>query len=150
MKPRRPQAAYDPIVPGYAVPFDVVQARRFELVDRNGRIRGGFGFTANGSPMVALTEDHGGGVRIRAAMFLDPTGPRISLCDAEGKSRVVLGFLDESGEAVIGWRDGQGKPFELGFGDLTSYSEEPPPAPLKRSRGRPMLKVLPGRERGNP
>lgn len=75
---------YKPLVPGCTVAFEVVQAQRFVLVDKTGRIHGGLGFTDEGQPTLRLVEDHGDKLVTRADMTLTPEGPQLGLEAANG------------------------------------------------------------------
>ena len=61
---------------------DVVQAKRFELLDDDGEVRAVLGSLGNGSPHLILSDEHG---RMRAAVALSKSGfPRVLLFDEEG------------------------------------------------------------------
>jgi len=82
-----------------AAPADVVQAHRFELVDRDGRVRAVIGELPN----------------------YDDAGPAIigvSLLDAEGRRRTFLS-LDDTGPSLVFDLDGNNV-LELGVNDPTA------------------------------
>lgn len=109
---RRPH--YDPLCKG-AVPFDVVQAHRFELVDQDGRIRGGLGFTDDGDPALLLCEYRDGRRVIRVELRLADEGPRFRLFNAEGEARAMLALADD--EVGLTFTDAQGQSLLLGLNE---------------------------------
>ncbi len=69
--------------PEDSAPAEVIQARRFELVDEKGHVRAVLGALGNGSPHLVLHDANG---RMRAAVALSKSGvPRIMLFDAIGE-----------------------------------------------------------------
>ncbi len=69
--------------PEEAGPTEVIQARRFELVDKKGEVRAVLGALGNGSPHLVLHDATG---RMRAAVALSKSGtPRIMLFDEIGE-----------------------------------------------------------------
>lgn len=107
---RRPR--YDPLCKG-AVPFDVVQARRFELVDRRGRTRGGLGFTDDGDPALLLFENRAGRRIVRTELRLAEEGPRFRLFNAEGEARAMVALADD--EVGLTLIDARGQSLLLGL-----------------------------------
>lgn len=91
---RRPAARYRPLAGGQAVPFGIVRAHRFELVDRQGRIRGGLGFARDGSPALALF-DAEGRPHARAELGLRRDGPSLALTDSRGAVRLLARCTEE-------------------------------------------------------
>lgn len=85
-----------------AAPPDVVQAHRFELVDRDGRVRGVFGELPNPDPSTAsifgLTLYDVGGRR-RAYFSLDDMGPNL-VFDSGGNNVLQLGVNDDVPDAT--------------------------------------------------
>jgi len=70
-------------VPGIDSPADVIKAKRFELVDDEGKTVAVLGALANGSPHLVLSDQTG---RMRAAVALSKNGtPRIILFDEVGE-----------------------------------------------------------------
>jgi hypothetical protein len=72
---------------------DVVEARSFALRDSQGRVRGVFGMSQDGSPQFLL-QDEGGAARLRLTV-LDDGSPGLSLIDSKGRSRAALGLLPD-------------------------------------------------------
>lgn len=103
---------YKPLSPGCKVPFHVVQAHRFELVDGQGRIRGGLGFTDAGDPTVMLVDAPGTKgermLRVRAELRLDHEGPVLLFTDARRTHRLTIG-LKEKMVGICFW-DAPGQP----------------------------------------
>jgi hypothetical protein len=92
--PIRPEKKYQPFAPG-AARFDVVQARRFELVDAAGQIRGGLGFTDDGDPMLLLCD--GPKLTMRAKLTLDQKkGAMLQLGDRKGRPQITLAVGNDS------------------------------------------------------
>ena len=101
---------------------DVVEARRFELRDSKGRVRGVFGVT-DGSPQFVLQDDSGA-ARLRLTVLGDGS-PGLALIDATGRTRaafgllpdetITLAFADRRGttRAVLGLTAGQGASLAL-------------------------------------
>ena len=108
-KPKEASAPYKPLVPGCKVPFHIVQANRFELVDTSGRICGGLGFSDQGNPTITLTEDRGNSLRPRVELTLDHEGPALALMDGRGKGRVVMRVGNE-GTCGLVFKDERGTP----------------------------------------
>ena len=82
-------------------PPDVVQAHRFELLDRNGQIRGVIGelpTPEDGPPPVgvALFDESG---NQRVFVSLDKTGPKLAF-DHHGNNVLELGVNDETDDAL--------------------------------------------------
>lgn len=112
MKRPKHYPSYDPLCKG-AVPFDVVQAHRFELVDRNGQIRGGLGFTDDGDPALLLCEYRDGRRVVRAELRLADEGPRFRLFNADGEARAMLALADD--EVGLTLIDAHGQSLLLGL-----------------------------------
>ncbi len=75
------EAPPTPVTQSGGIP-DVVQAKRFELLDDDGEVRAVLGSLGNGSPHLILSDGHG---RMRAAVALSKSGsPRVLLFDEEG------------------------------------------------------------------
>jgi len=72
-----------------AVPVaEVVRARRFELVDADGKERAVLRIAAEGTPMLVLWDNNG---KVSAGLGLGPDGsPNLALVDANGKGSVLL------------------------------------------------------------
>ncbi len=127
--PTQARKTYTSVAPGPA-PFDILQARRFELVDETGRIRARLGFTDDGDPTLILCDDDGQQLRIRAELRLDAEGPCVVLSDKRGVRRLTLsvkkngsvgclingsngtprlciGSISGTGLGVIAFRDGK-------------------------------------------
>ena len=100
-----------------AAPVDVVRARRYELVDRQGRLRGIFGEFP--SPDHAVPSIYGvclfdAAGRQRAFLCLDYMGPKL-VFDSGGNNALELGVDDDVFDAckvgVYGFAtDGRGTP----------------------------------------
>ncbi len=93
-------------VPGQA-DIECIRANRFELVDKAGKVRGVFGFTDDGMPNLALVDDRGDPVTIRAQLILDEEGPALALYDMTGTQRIVMSTKD-SGAASLKVKDARG------------------------------------------
>ena len=98
-------------------PPEVVQAHRFELLDRTGRVRAVFGeqpnYVEDGGPIIGLCLLDAEGNR-RAYLSLDDEGPSLSF-DCAGNNVLQLGVSDPAGDAAkpgaYGFAaDGQGTP----------------------------------------
>ena len=84
-----------------AVP-DLVNARRFELVDAAGKVRAVLGLEPDGSPTLDLFDPAG---RMRAFLKLGPDGsPGLALCDAAQKLRARM-VLPSDGRPSLELRD---------------------------------------------
>lgn len=85
-----------------AAPPDVVQAHRFELLDRDGRVRGAFGELPNPDPLspriFGLTLYDVAGNR-RAYFSLDDIGPSL-VFDSGGNNVLQLGVADDAPDAL--------------------------------------------------
>lgn len=85
-----------------SAPRDVVQALRFELVDRDGRVRGAFGELhnpdASALPIIGLTLYDTSGCP-RAFLSLDDTGPSLAF-DSGGNNVMQLGVNDDTTDAA--------------------------------------------------
>ena len=99
---------YKPLAPGSMIPFHAVQATRFELVDDQGHVRGGMGFTDQGEPAIFLVDDIGGGLRLRADMVLHEDGPSLALMDPRGKGELTMRVSDD-GAIGINFSDQSGR-----------------------------------------
>ena len=88
--------------PTAAPPDTIVQAHRFELVDRDGRVRGVFGELPNPDPdtppIFGLTLYDVGGNR-RAYFSLDEIGPSL-VFDSGGNNVLQLGVSDDAPDAL--------------------------------------------------
>ncbi len=85
---------YTPVLPG-ALHLGVVRAHRFELVDKDGRTRGGIGFTDDGTPAIILADDDGRHLVIRASLELHADGPRLHLNRGKGSQALALGVTED-------------------------------------------------------
>ena len=71
-------------------PAEVVRARRFELVDSEGKVRAALAVDEEGVPGLALSDGDG---NVRAALILGREGiPRLNLLSKTGTVRASLGF----------------------------------------------------------
>ena len=69
---------------------EVMRARRFELVDAEGRVRGALDLDDGGNPRVCLCDKEG---NVRAGLRLDSDGmPHLCSLAASGSTTADLGF----------------------------------------------------------
>ena len=83
---------------------DVVTAKRFELVDANGKERGSFFLRDDGSPFLVLKDTEG---KKRGSFSLVNGQPSLSLSDADGKHRGLLS-LGKDGSPHLSLTDADG------------------------------------------
>jgi hypothetical protein len=84
---------------------EVLRARRFELVDRKGRLRAELSQVADGSPCLSL-RDVRGKARAQMALLEDGTA-LLTMNDAKGVNRVWMMETDPAGILFV--RDAQGE-----------------------------------------
>ncbi len=69
---------------------EVTRARRFELVDSEGRVRATLGLDEEGSPAVCLCDEEG---NVRGGLCITSEGvPQLRMMTAAGGLRAALGF----------------------------------------------------------
>jgi hypothetical protein len=93
---------------------EVVKAKRFELVDSEGKVRAALALHEDGSPGLCLCDEEG---RVRATLLLDRHGlPRLSVLSTAGHVNAALAFgaewktelvLTDTNEQVIWSAGGQ-------------------------------------------
>ncbi|MFQ5911803.1 MAG: hypothetical protein ACE5JS_01315 [Nitrospinota bacterium] len=81
---------------GGAKVAEEIRAKKFAVVDEDGRERGVFAVTEMGSGL-QLKDVEG---RVRAVLMLDAKGPGLELRDAKGRARTRLG-LTRDGQRVV-------------------------------------------------
>lgn len=82
---------------------EVIQARSFEVVDDEGRVRAALRIVPDGSPSLLFLDAHG---KPRALLNTDPDGAAgLALYDAGGKPRALLSIFPD-GTPVLGLFDG--------------------------------------------
>lgn len=87
------------------VSHDVIRAKRFELVDDDGNVRGAFALVAE-RPILSLKDAYG---EMRVALCITSDGqPTLSIMDADGEQRAML-TLTENGEPRVVLSDAQGE-----------------------------------------
>jgi hypothetical protein len=67
--------------------FEVLRARRIEVVDAAGRMRIGLGVRSDGLPGLTLRDAAG---RVRVGLVVLPEGTGLNLSDAAGRTRATL------------------------------------------------------------
>lgn len=100
---------YQPLAPGCKVPFEVVQARRFELVDANGVPLGGIGWSDEGNLGFSLTTQDGR-MRTQIQLVIDAKGCGLALADEAGRPRLELRVTGKGDCALITIKDAEGNP----------------------------------------
>jgi hypothetical protein len=85
----------------------LLRANRFELVDPAGKTRGGIGFSDQGYPILALTDDVAEKLTIRAELSITNEGPGLALNDPAGRRRLVL-LARDTGVSSLSLRDEKG------------------------------------------
>ena len=83
---------------------EVVKAKRFEVVDAQGRVRAALGFTEDGKQVLNLSDE---AENVRASLRLAPDGsPVLGMRDAAGKAQIMLAMTKEG--QMLGMSDGAG------------------------------------------
>lgn len=98
-RPQPARAQDGPVVP------EVMQAKRFEMVDDAGKVRAVLGMGEQGDEGLALMNARG---VIRAALLLQEDSPRLSLADTTGRVRTSL-LVQADNTPALGMTDAQGK-----------------------------------------
>ena len=73
---------------------DIIRARSFELVDKDGKLRAGLGLSDYGGPSLFLYDKNG---KNRAGLGLADGVPILMIRDKDGKTRAGLGLSDDGG-----------------------------------------------------
>ena len=83
-----------------------IKARRFVVVDAQGKLRALLGVGDDGTPELSMSDVQG---ELRASLHVAADGrPTLRMSDAQGKSRALLGVTAD-GSSALGIFDAQGK-----------------------------------------
>ena len=76
----------------------VIQAKAFQLVDDNGKVRAELGMN-EGHPELKLVDDNG---KVRAELGMNEGHPELKLLDSEGESRLRAGVIYDESYLIVG------------------------------------------------
>jgi hypothetical protein len=94
----------------------VLRAQRFELTDKEGRVRLNLSLRENGSAGVNLLDEKG---RERLTLYTAPGNgsPGVLLKSSDGKPKIVLSTSQEDEGAMVVLFNKSGKPFPIQLGE---------------------------------
>lgn len=119
----------------------IVRAKRFEVVDEDGRVLAILGVTTEGEAGLGLADRQG---KVRASFVINDKEPRLAFFDSRGKLRGMLG-ADSGGQPTLGFFDRK----ERSRLSLSTDKDGDPQIGFIRSDGEPCM-TLTAEEDGSP